>query len=101
MWACSCCIVLDEATAALDSASQARVMDVLLQELKDATVVSIGHRAELADFHDRKIILQRGHEGARLVSDLHLVRSAVRAGQLRGRAGFGQRPWPTLCIVDA
>ena len=52
-------IVLDEATAALDSASQARVMDVLLQAFKDATVVSIGHRAELADFHHRKIILLR------------------------------------------
>src|SRR5262249_24730365 len=62
-------IVLDEATAALDSASQDRVMEVLSQELKDATVVSIGHRAELADFHHRKIILLRGHGGARLVSD--------------------------------
>jgi putative ATP-binding cassette transporter len=80
-------VVLDEATAALDSASQDRVMDVLLRELKDATVVSIGHRAELADFHHRKIILLRRHGGARLASDVHPVRSASGAGQLRGRAG--------------
>ena len=63
-------IVLDEATAALDSPSQDRVMELLAQELKDATVVSIGHRAELTDFHHRKIILLRGHDGARLISDV-------------------------------
>src|SRR5215471_1803544 len=63
-------IVLDEATAALDSPSQDRVMTLLSQELKDATVVSIGHRAELTDFHHRKIILLRGHDGARLISDV-------------------------------
>src|SRR5262249_8653539 len=80
-------VVLDEATAALDSPSQDRMMEVLSQELKDATVVSIGHRAELADFHHRKIILRRGHDGARLVSDVYPVRSAGRTAQLRGRAG--------------
>ena len=63
-------IVLDEATAALDSPSQDRVMELLAQELKDATVVSIGHRAELTDLHHRKIILLRGHDGARLISDV-------------------------------
>jgi vitamin B12/bleomycin/antimicrobial peptide transport system ATP-binding/permease protein len=90
-------IVLDEATAALDAPSQDRVMDVLSQELKDTTVVSIGHRAELADFHHRKIVLRRGHGGARLVSDFHPVRSAGRTGQLRGRAGHGSR---TVTLPD-
>ena len=75
-------IVLDHAIAALDAPSQDRVMEVLLQELKHATVVSIGHRAELADFHHRKIILLRGQGGARLVSDVNPARTA----QLRGRA---------------
>src|SRR5215475_11507044 len=76
-------IVLDHAIAALDAPSQDRVMEVLSQELKHATVVSIGHRAELAHFHHRKIILLRGQEGARLVRD---VKPARTAG-LRGRAG--------------
>jgi putative ATP-binding cassette transporter len=57
-------IVLDEATAALDSPSQDRVMELLLQELREATVVSIGHRAELAAFHHRKIVLLRSQGGA-------------------------------------
>jgi vitamin B12/bleomycin/antimicrobial peptide transport system ATP-binding/permease protein len=69
-------IVLDEATAALDSPSQNRVMELLSQELKDATVISIGHRAELAEFHDRQIILWCGRGGASLVSDVHPARSA-------------------------
>jgi hypothetical protein len=50
-------------------------MELLSRELKDATVVSIGHRAELADFHDRKIILRRGESGAGLVGDAHPLRS--------------------------
>jgi vitamin B12/bleomycin/antimicrobial peptide transport system ATP-binding/permease protein len=69
-------IVLDEATAALDSSSQNRVMELLSQELKEATVISIGHRAELAEFHHRKIILWCGRGGASLVSDVHPAPSA-------------------------
>ena len=88
-------IVLDEATAALDTPSQDRVMRMLWQELKDATVVSIGHRPELADFHHRKIILRRGHGGARLVSDANSVRGAgSRAGQRSGRAERDSRTGP-------
>jgi len=68
-------IVLDEATAALDSRSQDRVMELLSQELRDATIVSIGHHAKLADFHHRKIILLRSRGGARLISEVHPVRS--------------------------
>jgi len=68
-------IVLDEATAALDSQSQDRVMGLLSQEFGDATIVSIGHHAKLADFHHRKIILLRSRGGARLISEVHPVRS--------------------------
>jgi putative ATP-binding cassette transporter len=52
-------IVLDEATAALDSRSQDRLMGLLSREFTDATVISIGHRPELAAFHQRKIVLER------------------------------------------
>jgi hypothetical protein len=58
----------------------------LWQELKDATVVSIGHRPELADFHHRKIILRRGSSGARIVSDVNSGGGAgCGAGQRRSR----------------
>jgi vitamin B12/bleomycin/antimicrobial peptide transport system ATP-binding/permease protein len=78
-------IVLDEATAALDSPSQARVMALLSRELEAATVVSIGHRPELAAFHDSEIALVRGRSGARLVGD------GLRGAQ---RRHTGHRPVP-------
>jgi vitamin B12/bleomycin/antimicrobial peptide transport system ATP-binding/permease protein len=62
-------VVLDEATAALDPANQDRLMALMSEELAHATVLSIGHRPELARFHQRKIILRRGSDGARLVSE--------------------------------
>jgi putative ATP-binding cassette transporter len=58
-------------------------MELLWRELADAAVVSIGHRAELARFHDRRVVLVRGHGGARLVGDLH-VETRHKAAQ--GRA---------------
>ncbi|MGX1235574.1 putative ATP-binding cassette transporter [Bradyrhizobium japonicum] len=65
-------IVLDEATSALDDRSQDKLMELLNEELKDATVVSVAHRAELEEFHSRKITLERRKGGARFVSDIDL-----------------------------
>jgi ABC-type uncharacterized transport system fused permease/ATPase subunit len=53
-------IVLDEATAALDSQSEGWLMKLLSQEFEHATVVSVGHRSELEALHNRKIVIQRG-----------------------------------------
>ena len=64
-------IVLDEATAALDSRSQDRLMGLLSREFTDATVISIGHRPELAAFHQRRIVLERSRNGATLVDRGH------------------------------
>jgi vitamin B12/bleomycin/antimicrobial peptide transport system ATP-binding/permease protein len=66
-------IVLDEATSALDPASQDRLMALLTEEPHATTFVSVGHRPELEAFHDRKIVLERRHDGARLVTDVELI----------------------------
>jgi putative ATP-binding cassette transporter len=66
-------IVLDEATSALDEKSQDKMMDLVTRELTKATVVSVGHRAELEAFHSRKIVLERRKGGAKLVSDIDLI----------------------------
>ena len=66
-------IVLDEATSALDDRSQDKLMELLNEELKDATVVSVAHRAELEVFHSRKITLERRKGGAKFVSDIDLI----------------------------
>jgi putative ATP-binding cassette transporter len=70
-------IVLDEATAALDSQSEGQLMGLLSQEFEHATVVSVGHRSELEALHGRKIVLQRGRQGAKLVSDVSKLVSDV------------------------
>jgi vitamin B12/bleomycin/antimicrobial peptide transport system ATP-binding/permease protein len=66
-------IILDEATSALDDKSQDKLMELMTQTLPNATVVSVAHRAELEVFHSRKIMLERGHGGAKLVSDVDIV----------------------------
>ena len=59
-------IFLDEATSALDEVSQRRVMSIFDHELTDATVVSIGHRPGLENFHTRVLTLVRTPNGAML-----------------------------------
>ena len=66
-------VVLDEATSALDDKSQDKMMDMLTKELPKATIISVGHRAELEAYHSRKITLERRKGGARLVSDVDLI----------------------------
>ncbi len=71
-------IVMDEATSALDPESQERLMRLLLERLPDATVVSVGHRPELEQFHGRKLVLEYHRDGARLASDEPLTPWAFR-----------------------
>ena len=76
-------VVLDEATAALDLVGQERLMKRLLHELRDATVLSVGHRPELAAFHQRIVTLVPGARGATLASDLRHRPESGRAGRPR------------------
>ncbi len=59
-------VFLDEATAALDEDSQRHIMGLFDAELKSTTVLSIGHRPDLAVYHTRTLQLIHGREGARL-----------------------------------
>jgi putative ATP-binding cassette transporter len=61
-------VVMDEATSALDTESQGQLMSMLGQELPDLAVISVGHRAELEQFHERKLNLVRKQGGSRLVA---------------------------------
>jgi putative ATP-binding cassette transporter len=47
-------LFLDEATASLPEADQNQLYALLRERLPDTTLVSIGHRASLAQFHARK-----------------------------------------------
>lgn len=52
-------LFMDEATASLDEASEAGIYRALKERLPNATMVSIGHRPTLRQWHDRRIELQR------------------------------------------
>lgn len=67
-------IVLDEATSALDPKSQDALMQLLSDEMEGLTIISVGHRPELEQFHSRKLTLERRRGGAKLVSDILLVK---------------------------
>ena len=78
-------VVMDEATAALDPSSQEQLMRLLLDRLPEATVVSVGHRPELEEFHSRKLVLEHRSEGARLVRDESLQSPFHRTARFLSR----------------
>ena len=55
-------LFLDEATAALDEASEAAVYTCIRNKLPRTTVVSIGHRSTLRAFHDAQLTLSGATE---------------------------------------
>ncbi|HTD90483.1 MAG TPA: ATP-binding cassette domain-containing protein, partial [Burkholderiales bacterium] len=52
-------LFMDEATASLDEASEARLYALLKTRLPHTTVISIGHRSSLIRFHDKRIEIRR------------------------------------------
>ena len=65
--------MLDEATSALDPESQEKLMQLLNEQLPEATLISVGHRPELEAFHERKLVLKHQTGGARLIRDEYLT----------------------------
>jgi putative ATP-binding cassette transporter len=63
-------LFLDEATAAIDEALEAKLYHAIAQRLPRTTVVSIGHRSTLSAFHDRRVEMQAGREGTFRPRDL-------------------------------
>ena len=51
-------LFLDEATSALPEADQAALYRLLKERLRNTTLVSIGHRESLAEYHDIRFVWQ-------------------------------------------
>jgi putative ATP-binding cassette transporter len=51
-------LFLDEATSALPEEDQAVLYRLLKERLRDTTLISIGHRESLAEFHDKRLVWQ-------------------------------------------
>jgi vitamin B12/bleomycin/antimicrobial peptide transport system ATP-binding/permease protein len=70
-------IVMDEATSAMDPDTQARLLNRITDILPQAAVISVGHRPELEEFHNRRLTLERRRGGAQLVRDEPLVSTSL------------------------
>ncbi|QCI65724.1 ABC transporter ATP-binding protein/permease [Phreatobacter stygius] len=66
-------LFLDEATAAIDEAGEAALYNTIREWLPDTTLVSIGHRSTLANFHDRRVHLSPGDNGIHVAADAPLM----------------------------
>ncbi len=56
-------IFMDEASAALDAASESALYAVLIERLPAAAIISIAHRESLRRFHPRQLELKPGGDG--------------------------------------
>jgi putative ATP-binding cassette transporter len=63
-------LFLDEATSAVDEASEVRLYALLRERLPGTTLFSIGHRATLRPFHGRRLLLQRNGSGPSSIVEL-------------------------------
>jgi len=53
-------LILDEATASLDAASQARINDLVREQHKEKTVISIVHRLDVIRDYDQILVFDKG-----------------------------------------
>jgi putative ATP-binding cassette transporter len=63
-------LFLDEATAAVDEATEAHLYRLLRERLAGTTVFSVGHRATLRPFHARLLVVQVGATGPGAIVEL-------------------------------
>ena len=81
-------VIMDEATSALDEDRQTLLMGLFREELAGATIISVGHRPGLEEYHDRKITLHREETGARITSRRLLRRGTVADSLMRRMKRF-------------
>ena len=93
-------IFMDEATSALDETGQENVMKLLIEELPETSIVSIGHRPGLEVFHTRELTLVPGEKGARLKPEAETRTARLERGLPRDVGGQPQPPARARLLVD-
>ena len=63
-------LFLDEATSAVDEATEARLYRLVRDRLPQTTLFSVGHRATLRPFHDRQLFVQPDGTGPASIMEL-------------------------------
>ena len=72
-------LFLDEASSALDEASEAMLYRLLIERLPDTAIVSIGHRSSLAQFHGRFFKLSPAGKGLHRLGEAEMAPPADEA----------------------
>ena len=79
-------LVLDEATASIDSASEARLQQALTAALRGRTALVVAHRLSTVRHSDRILVLQQGRITEAGTHDELVRRGGLYAGMLRSCA---------------
>jgi vitamin B12/bleomycin/antimicrobial peptide transport system ATP-binding/permease protein len=91
-------VIMDEATAALDAASQDAMMELFRGELDHVTLISVGHRVELEDYHERKLTLHRHATRVEMSADEDIKRGRRLSGLLRRSLRPRPSPDPSSAV---
>jgi vitamin B12/bleomycin/antimicrobial peptide transport system ATP-binding/permease protein len=71
-------LFLDEATSAVDEASEVHLYRLLRERLAGTTVFSVGHRATLRPFHARQLVVQPNGNGLPSIVEVTALPGAAR-----------------------
>ena len=87
-------LFLDEATAAVDEATESRLYTLLRERMPGTTVFSVGHRATLRPFHARFLMVQVATSGPSAIVEVGSVPDAAPGPAIPGAASTpdGARP---------
>jgi putative ATP-binding cassette transporter len=73
-------LFLDEATSAVDEATEARLYRLVRERLPGTTVFSVGHRATLRSFHSRQLLVRANGNGPASIVEVTAVPESARRG---------------------
>ena len=71
-------LFLDEATSAVDEATEARLYRLVRERLAGTTVFSVGHRATLRPFHSRQLLVRANGNGPSSIVEVTAVAESAR-----------------------
>jgi putative ATP-binding cassette transporter len=81
-------------------ASQDTTMELFRDELGHATLLSVGHRSELEDYHDRKLTLHRHATRVEMVAGENIRHRRDLSRLLRGTLRPRPSPDPSGAVSE-
>jgi putative ATP-binding cassette transporter len=78
-------LFLDEATSAVDEATEARLYRLVRERLAGTTVFSVGHRATLRPFHSRHLLVHTNGKGPSSIVEMTAAPESARGISMRDK----------------